>query len=72
MNTIAEIEDAVATLGEQERAELMEHISLSLQLRVSIPEPRIFSKEEVDAWVEEDERGMRELEEKWPDLKRRT
>lgn len=72
MNTIAEIEDAVDKLNDDERAELLSRIAGSLQLHLAIPEPRIFSKEQIDAWVEEDERGMRELEEKWPELKRRS
>lgn len=72
MSTITEIEDAVGKLSEDERAELLLRIADSLQLRIATPEPRIFSKEQIDAWVEEDERSMRELEEKWPDLKRRS
>ncbi len=72
MSTIAEIEDAVGKLSDDERAELLLRIGSSLQLHLATPEPRIFTKEQLDAWVEEDERSMRELEEKWPDLKRRS
>ena len=65
MSTIAEIEDAVSKLSEEERAELLLRIAGSLHLRGAMPEPRIFSKEQIDAWVEEDERGMRELRKEW-------
>ena len=65
MSTIAEIEDAVSKLSEEERAELLLRIAGSLHLRGAMPEPRIFSKEQIDSWVEEDERGMRELRKEW-------
>lgn len=65
MSTIAEIEDALGKLSEDERAELLLRIAGSLHLRGAMPEPRIFSQEQIDAWVEEDERAMRELPEEW-------
>lgn len=65
VSTIAEIEDAVRKLSEDERAEFLLRIAGSLHLRGAMPEPRIFSKEEMDGWVEEDERAMRELRQEW-------
>ncbi len=52
MTTIAEIEEAVNRLSEDDRAELLLKIAGSLHLRGAMPEPRIFSKEEMDGWVE--------------------
>ncbi len=65
MSNVAEIEDAVSKLSEDERAELLLRIAGSLHLRGAMPEPRLFSQEQIDVWVEEDERAMRELREEW-------
>ena len=65
MSTIADIEEAVNKLSEDERAELLLRIAGSLHLRGAMPEPRIFSEQEIDSWIEGDERAMRELRQEW-------
>jgi hypothetical protein len=65
MSKLAQIEDAVGKLTEEERAELLLRLGGSLHVRGAMREPRIFSEEQIDAWVEEDERAMQELRKEW-------
>ena len=62
MSTLAEIEAAADTLPAAEKQELL--LFLATRLRVPgarPPEPRKFSKEEMAAWIAEDEKDMRRL-----------
>jgi len=64
MSTLAEIEAAAENLSAQEKEELF--LFLAARLRAPgapIPEPRKFSKEQMAAWIAEDEEDMRQLRE---------
>jgi flagellar motor switch protein FliM len=60
MSTLAEIEAAADALTEQEKEELF--LSLATRLRsatpAELPSPRKFSKEQMEAWIAEDEADM--------------
>ena len=60
MSTLAEIEAAAANLPPREKAELL--LFVAGQLRgegATLPEPRLFSPEQLTAWMDEDEEDMR-------------
>jgi len=60
MRTLAEIESAAAALSPQDKAELL--LFVAGQLRADgapLPEPRLFSPEQLQAWMDEDEADMR-------------
>lgn len=60
MSTLAEIETATAALTPQEKAELL--LFVAGQLRADgapLPEPRLFSPEQIQGWMDEDEEDMR-------------
>lgn len=62
MSTLAEVENAARTLPVEEREELL--LSLAAGLREegnTLPLPREFSAEQIQGWIAEDERGMREF-----------
>lgn len=59
MSTLVEIEEAVTRLSEDEKRQLMLFVMRSLQPD-EMPEPRIFTKEQIQAWIDEDERAGRE------------
>jgi len=61
MSTIAEIEKAVQNLNLEEKGELLLRIAAQLRAQGAMPEPRTFTQEEMDRWVEEDEREGRRL-----------
>ena len=64
MSTLAEIEAAADTLPAEEKQELL--LFLAARLRAPgarPPEPRKFSKEQMAAWIAEDEDDMRRLRE---------
>ncbi len=64
MSTLAEIEAAADSLPAAEKQELL--LFLAARLRASgarPPEPRKFSKEQMAAWIAEDEADMRQLRE---------
>ena len=64
MSTLAEIEAAADTLPPEQKQELF--LFLATRLRCSsakLPEPREFTREQMDAWVAEDEEGMRRFRE---------
>ena len=59
MSTLAEIEAAVAALPPEQKQELI--LFLAARLRADgaqLPPPRRFSKEQMDAWIAEDEADM--------------
>ena len=62
MSTLAEIESAAAALSPPEKAELL--LFVAGQLRAAgapLPEPRLFSPEQLAAWMDEDEEDMRKF-----------
>ena len=62
MSTLAEIESAAAALSAPEKAELL--LFVAGQLRAAgapLPEPRLFSPEQLAAWMDEDEEDMRKF-----------
>ena len=60
MSTLAEIESAAAALSPREKTELL-LLFVAGQLRAEgapLPEPRLFSPEQLAAWMDEDEVDM--------------
>ena len=60
MSTLAEIEAAAGQLRPEEQQELI--LFLAARLRASgaeSPPPRLFSKEQIERWIAEDEEGYR-------------
>ena len=57
MSTLKEIEQAVGALPAVEKEELLFFLATQLRAerRAELPEPRLFSKEEIDGWIAEDE-----------------
>ncbi len=63
MSTLAEIEKAAEELSPEEKQRLM--VFLAARLRAGCPPvspPRTFSREQIEAWVKEDEEEARALE----------
>lgn len=59
MSTLAEIEKAAETLPPKDKQELM--LFLAARLRTEgarLPEPRAFSREEMESWIAEDEADL--------------
>ena len=64
MSTLAEIEAAADQLLPEEKQELLLFLATRLRAeRGALPEPRKFAKEEMEAWIAEDEADMRRLRE---------
>ncbi len=64
MSTLAEIEAAADALPPKEKQELM--LFLAARLRADgaeLPEPRQFSREQMAAWITEDEADLRRFRE---------
>jgi len=60
MSTLAEIESATAALSSLEKAELLLFVAGQLRaVGAPLPEPRLFSPEQLQAWMDEDEDDMR-------------
>lgn len=60
MSTLAEIERAAATLPPEDKQQLM--LFLGAQLRAEgarMPEPRRFSRKQIQTWIAEDEADLR-------------
>jgi len=63
MRTLAELEKAVESLSPEDKQRLM--VFLAARLRAEnprTPPPRKFTREEIEAWVKEDEKDARALE----------
>ena len=63
MSTLVELEKAVESLSPEDKQRLM--VFLAARLRAEnprTPPPRTFSREEMEAWVKEDEEDARALE----------
>ena len=65
MSTLAEIETAAETLPVQEKEELFLFLAARLRAADSaeLPPPRKFSREQMDAWIRDDEAGMKRFRE---------
>ncbi len=64
MSTLAEIEKAAEKLSPQQKQELMLFLGARLRTeRAGLPEPRQFSREQVQSWVAEDEAGLKHFRE---------
>ena len=60
MSTLAEIEQAASVLPPKDKEQLM--LFLGAQLRAEgarLPEPRRFSREQIESWIAEDETDLR-------------
>jgi len=63
MGTFAELEKAVESLSAEDKQRLI--VFLAARLRAEngkIPPPRTFAREQIQAWIEEDEEEARALE----------
>ena len=62
MSTLAEIESTAAALSPQQKAELLLFVAGQLRAEgAPLPEPRLFSPEQIQGWLEEDEEDMRKF-----------
>jgi len=61
MSTREEIEAAAATLPTQQQQELLLFFARRLCAAGALPEPRLFSAEQLQAWVDKDEEDLRRL-----------
>lgn len=60
MSTLVEIESAAAALSAGEKAELLLFVAQQLRTeQAPLPEPRLFTKDQLQAWMDEDEEDMR-------------
>ena len=60
MKTLDEIERAIEELPPTEKTELLLFVAKSLRgEQAPLPEPRLFSDEKLEAWMDEDEEAMR-------------
>ena len=63
MKTLAEIERAVKELPAAQKTQLLIFVAQSLrENEIPLPEPRLFSQEQIQAWFDEDEEGMRRFQ----------
>jgi hypothetical protein len=59
MSSLVEIESAAAALSAGEKAELLLFVAQQLRdEQAPLPEPRLFSKDQLQAWMDEDEEDM--------------
>ena len=64
MSTLAEIEQAAEKLPLEQKQELMLFLGARLRAeRAGLPEPRQFSREQVQSWVTEDEADLKSFRE---------
>lgn len=62
MITLVEIESAAAALSASEKAELLLFVAGKLrEEQAPLPEPRLFTQEQLQAWMDEDEEDMRKF-----------
>jgi hypothetical protein len=63
MSTLAEIEEAAEKLSPAEKQELLLFLATRLRLdRARLPEPRKYTREQMAAWIAEDEAEMRRFQ----------
>ncbi len=64
MSTLAQIEAAAEQLPPEQKQELLLFLATRLRSeRAALPEPRKFSREQMAAWIAEDEADMRRFRE---------
>ena len=61
MSTLDEIEAAADKLPKNQQQELLLFLARRLREAGALPEPRLFSEEQLKAWMDEDEEDMRRL-----------
>ena len=59
MSTLAEIEAAADSLPAEQKQELILFLAARLRGAGDVPPPRDFSREQIEAWIADDEEGMR-------------
>ncbi len=59
MSTLAEIEAAVESLPSEQKQELFLFLVARLRDAGQLPAPREFRLEQMEAWIADDEEGMR-------------
>ncbi|MCI0536151.1 MAG: hypothetical protein L0Z50_13075 [Verrucomicrobiales bacterium] len=60
LKTLVEIERAVEELSSSQKTELLLFVAQSLRgEQATLPDPRLFSDEQLRAWMDEDEAAMR-------------
>jgi hypothetical protein len=63
MKTLTEIEQAVEGLPSGQKTELLLFVARSLrEAQAPLPEPRLFSDEQIQGWLDEDEQAMRRFQ----------
>ena len=63
MSKLEEIEAAAESLGRNEKQQLMLFLATRLRTQGAVvPEPRKFSRDQIAAWIAEDEADMRRFE----------
>jgi hypothetical protein len=63
MSTLAEIEAAADSLSPELKEELFLFLAARLRGSGEVPPPREFSREQIEAWIADDEEGMRRFRE---------
>jgi len=64
MSSLAEIETAAEKLSPQQKQELMLFLGERLRVeRAGLPEPRQFSRDQIQSWVAEDEADLKHFRE---------
>jgi len=64
MSTLAEIEAAADSLPDEQKQELLLYLAARLRSPdARIPEPRKYSREQMAAWIAQDEKDMQRLRE---------
>jgi hypothetical protein len=64
MSTLSEIEEAADALPAEEKQELLLFLAARLRAQgVARREPRQFTREKIDSWIEQDEADMRRFSE---------
>lgn len=64
MSTLAELKSATARLSIGQQQDLFLHLAETLRAHgAPLPEPRTFSREQIDKWLEQDELDMAQLRE---------
>ena len=58
MSTLAEIETAADALPAEQKQELLLFLAIRLREGRALPQPRDFTREQMDAWIAEDEADM--------------
>ena len=63
MSMLTEIEAAADALPVEQKQELMLFLAMRLRAQGKLPEPRRFTREQIQSWIDEDEAAMRRFRE---------